>query len=192
MIPLSDIKKNKYNFGLYVVSTPIGNLGDITLRAIDILKQSEFILCEDTRVSKKILDKYKIKSKLISNHKFNEMKNVSKIIELIKSEKIISIISDAGTPMISDPGKIIINACIKNKINIYPIPGPSAVTSAVSISGFSEKYFFYGFFPQKKKDLLNDLKKYQVLIVQLFFLFLRTKLTKQLKVLKNIFQEEKF
>ena len=79
------------------------------------------------------------------------MKNVNKIIELIKSEKIVSIISDAGTPTISDPGKIIINACIKNKINIYPIPGPSAVTSAVSISGFSEKYFFYGFFPKKKK-----------------------------------------
>ena len=119
MILLPDIKKNKYNFGLYVVSTPIGNLGDITLRAVDILKQSEFILCEDTRVSKKILDKYKIKSKLISNYKFNEMKNVNKIIELLKSEKILSIISDAGTPMISDPGKVIINACIKNKINVY-------------------------------------------------------------------------
>ena len=192
MIPLSDIKKNKYNFGLYVVSTPIGNLGDVTLRAIDVLKQSEFILCEDTRVSKKILDKYKIKSKLISNHKFNEMKNVSKIIELIKSEKIISIISDAGTPMISDPGKIIINACIKNKINIYPIPGPSAVTSAVSISGFSEKYFFYGFFPQKQKDLLNDLEELSNIDSAIVFLFHRTKLTKQLKILKNIFQEEKF
>jgi Predicted methyltransferases len=84
------------------------------------------------------------------------MKNVSKIIELIKSEKIISIISDAGTPMISDPGKIIVNACIKNKINIYPMPGPSAVTSAISISGFSEKYFFLMvFFPLKTKRFIE-------------------------------------
>ena len=192
MIPLSDIKKNKYNFGLYVVSTPIGNLGDITLRAIDILKQSEFILCEDTRVSKKILNKYKINSKLISNHKFNEMKNVRKIIELIKSEKIISIISDAGTPMISDPGKIIINACIKNKINIYPIPGASAVTSAVSISGFSEKYFFYGFFPQKKKDLLNDLEKLSNTDSAIVFFISPNKINKVIENIKNIFQEEKF
>ena len=151
MIPLSDIKKNKYNFGLYVVSTPIGNLNDITLRAINILKESEYILCEDTRVSKKLLNKYKIKTKLFSNHKFNETKNVNKIIETLKSEKIISVISDAGTPTISDPGKIIINECVKNKVKIFPIPGSSAASTAVSISGFSEKYFFYGFFPQKKK-----------------------------------------
>ena len=151
MIPQSDTIKNKFNFGLYIVSTPIGNLSDITLRAIDVLKKSEYILCEDTRTSKKLLDKYKIKSKLISNHKFNEKKNIDKIIEILKSEKIVSVISDAGTPAISDPGKIIINECVKKKINIYPIPGASAVTSAVSISGFSEKYFFYGFFPQKKR-----------------------------------------
>ena len=157
MIPLSDIKKNKYSFGLYIVSTPIGNLRDITLRALDILSQSEYILCEDTRVSKKLLDKYQIKSNLISNHKFNEKKNVNKIIDILNSKKIVSLISDAGTPCISDPGKIIINECVNNKINIYPIPGPSAVTAAVSISGFDEKYFFYGFFPQKKKDITKDL-----------------------------------
>ena len=89
MIPLSDTKKNKYNFGLYIVSTPIGNLTDITLRAIDILKQSNYVFCEDTRVSKRLLDKYEIKSKLISNHKFNETKNVKKIIEILKSNKIV-------------------------------------------------------------------------------------------------------
>ena len=191
MIPLSDIKKNKNNFGLYVVSTPIGNLRDITLRAIDILKQSEFILCEDTRESKKILDKYKIKSKLISNHKFNEMKNVSKIIELIKSEKIISIISDAGTPMISDPGKIIINACIKNKINIYPIPGSSAVTSAISISGFSEKYFFYGFFPEKKKNLLKDLKRLSNINESIVFFISPNKINNSIEYIKNFFSGRK-
>ena len=191
MIPLSDTKKNKYNFGLYIVSTPIGNLTDITLRAIDILKQSNYIFCEDTRISKKILDKYKIKSKLISNHKFNEMKNVDKIIEILKSEKIISIISDAGTPTISDPGKIIIKECIKNNINIYPIPGPTAVTAAVSISGFSEKYFFYGFFPQKKKDLLNDLKNLSNLNSSIVFFISPNKINKVIEHIKNFFSGRK-
>ena len=151
MIPLSDTTKNKLNFGLYIVSTPIGNLSDITLRAISILSNSEYILCEDTRTSKKLLERYKIKSKLISNHKFNETKNLNKIIEILKLGKIVSLISDAGTPTVSDPGRILINECVKNKIRIYPIPGPSAVSAAVSISGFSEKFFFYGFFPNKKK-----------------------------------------
>ena len=191
MIPLSDTKKNKYNFGLYIVSTPIGNLTDITLRAIDILKQSNYVFCEDTRVSKRLLDKYEIKSKLISNHKFNEMKNVDKIIEILKSEKIISIISDAGTPTISDPGKIIIEECIKNNINIYPIPGPTAVTAAVSISGFSEKYFFYGFFPQKKKDLLNDLKNLSNLNSSIVFFISPNKINKVIEHIKNFFSGRK-
>ena len=108
MIPFLDIKKNKFNSGLYIVSTPIGNLSDITLRAIDILKVSDYILCEDTRISKKLLEKYKIHSRLISNHKFNETKNLEKIIEILKSKKIVSMVSDAGTPTISDPGKILI------------------------------------------------------------------------------------
>ena len=191
MIPLSDTKKNKYNFGLYIVSTPIGNLTDITLRAIDILKQSNYVFCEDKRVSKRLLDKYKIKSKLISNHKFNEMKNVDKIIKILKSEKIISIISDAGTPTISDPGKIIIEECIKNNINIYPIPGPTAVTAAVSISGFSEKYFFYGFFPQKKKDLLNDLKNLSNLNSSIVFFISPNKINKVIEHIKNFFSGRK-
>ena len=191
MIPLSDTKKNKYNFGLYIVSTPIGNLTDITLRAIDILKQSNYVFCEDTRVSKRLLDKYEIKSKLISNHKFNEMKNVDKIIKILKSEKIISIISDAGTPTISDPWKIIIEECIKNNINIYPIPGPTAVTAAVSISGFSEKYFFYGFFPQKKKDLLNDLKNLSNLNSSIVFFISPNKINKVIEHIKNFFSGRK-
>ena len=157
MIPQRDIKNNKLKHGLYVVSTPIGNLEDITLRAIEVLKQSEYILCEDTRVSKNLLEKYKIKSNLISNHKFNETKNLNKIIKIIKLKAIVSIISDAGTPCVSDPGSILINECVKNGINIYPIPGASAVTAAVSISGFSEKYYIYGFLPQKKKDLNKDM-----------------------------------
>ena len=117
---------------LYLVPTPIGNLGDITYRAIEILKKSDFILCEDTRVSKKLLDKFQIRCELISNHKFNETKNLTKIINLLKEDKIISMISDAGTPGISDPGAVLINECIKQNINVIPLPGPSAVTTSIS------------------------------------------------------------
>ena len=148
-------KTNSISPGLYIVSTPIGNLKDITYRAIEILNKSDLILCEDTRVSQKILNYYKIQTQLISNHKFNEKKNIEKVILELQNSKIVSLISDAGTPAISDPGKIIINECIKNNIKIYPIPGPSAVTTAVSISGFSDKYFFYGFLP----STLNETEK---------------------------------
>jgi len=191
MIPLSDTIKNKLNYGLYIVSTPIGNLSDITIRAINILENSDYILCEDTRISKKLLDRYKIKSKLISNHKFNEIKNLNKIIEILKSEKIVSLVSDAGTPAISDPGRIIINECIKNKINIYPVPGPSAVSTAVSISGFSEKYFFYGFFPNKKKDLNNDLKSLSNIKGSIVFFISPNKINDSIEYLKTFFSGRK-
>ena len=150
--------KDKENC-LYLVSTPIGNLKDITLRAIEILKKSTYILCEDTRVSRILLDKYEIKSRLISNHKFNESKNLNKIIDFLKSGETISLISDAGTPSISDPGAILVNECVKNDIKIIPIPGPSAVATAVSISGFSEKFIFYGFLPEKKQAIANAFNK---------------------------------
>ena len=191
MIPLSDTIKNKLNYGLYIVSTPIGNLSDITIRAINILENSDYILCEDTRISKKLLARYKIKSKLISNHKFNEIKNLNKIIEILKSEKIVSLVSDAGTPAISDPGRIIINECIKNKINIYPVPGPSAVSTAVSISGFSEKYFFYGFFPSKKKDLNNDLKSLSNIKGSIVFFISPNKINDSIEYLKTFFSGRK-
>ena len=139
--------------GLYCVSTPIGNLGDITFRAIYILNKSDLILSEDTRVSSKLLSRFNINTKLLSNHKFNEKKNVKNILNLLKENKIISIISDAGTPTISDPGRILINECIKNKINIFPVPGSSAATAAVSVSGFSNNFFFCGFLPDKKLQI---------------------------------------
>ena len=104
--------------GLYLVPTPIGNLGDVTLRALEILKKSDYILCEDTRVSKTFLEKYEIKSKLISNHKFNERKNIPKILDLLKTGSTISIISDAGTPGISDPGSILVQECVQQNIEI--------------------------------------------------------------------------
>jgi 16S rRNA (cytidine1402-2'-O)-methyltransferase len=151
--------KNKLKNGLYVVSTPIGNLRDISLRAIDVLKKSHLILCEDTRVSKKLLNTYDINSSLISYHKFNETEKLHKIIKELKSDKIVSLISDAGTPAISDPGKILIKACIKNDIIVLPIPGASAVSTSISISGFSDKYYFYGFLPEKKSQIVKEVKK---------------------------------
>ena len=185
----SQIKDNEN--GLYLVSTPIGNLKDITFRAIETLKKSSYILCEDTRVSKNLLNKYEIKSRLISNHKFNEIKNLSKIIYLLKSGETISLISDAGTPSISDPGAILVNECIKNDIRIIPIPGPSAVATAVSISGFSEKFFFYGFLPDKKQTLINDLKKFSELDESFVFFISPKKINKIIPELKNNFSGRK-
>ena len=155
----SILHKNRLKKGLYIIPTPIGNLGDITIRAIELLKNSDFILCEDTRVSKKLLDKFEIKANLISNHKFNEVKNLTKIIDILKDDKIVSMISDAGTPSISDPGAVLINECLKQSIKIIPLPGPSAVSTAVSVSGFSDKYLFYGFFPEKEKMIMEELEK---------------------------------
>ena len=108
---------------LYIVSTPIGNLDDITLRAIEVLKNSDIILCEDTRHSLKLLNHFKIKKKLVSYHKFNEKKELDKIIKYINEGKILSLISDAGTPALSDPGRLLIQACIDKKISVIPITG---------------------------------------------------------------------
>ena len=177
--------------GLYLVATPIGNLGDITFRAIEVLKKSEYILCEDTRTSKTLLDRYEIKSKLISNHKFNEKKNLSKIIEILKNGSIVSLISDAGTPSISDPGSILVNECTKLSIDIIPIPGASAVTSAVSISGFSEKFLFYGFFPEKNKTLAEDLKILSEINCSLVFFISAKKINKIIPFIKKNFSGRK-
>tara|TARA_B100000674_G_scaffold123626_1_gene94672 strand:- start:2313 stop:3176 length:864 start_codon:yes stop_codon:yes gene_type:complete len=177
--------------GLYIVPTPIGNLLDITLRSIQILKISDFILCEDTRVSKNLLKKYDIKSKLISNHKFNEKKNSTKIINLLKKGFVISLISDAGTPSISDPGAIIIKECIKNNIEIIPLPGPSSVSTAISISGYSNKFFFYGFFPEKKKEIEKDFNILSKIESSLVFFISGKKINKIIPFLKEYFQGRK-
>ena len=182
-------KETKKN--LYIISTPIGNMSDISLRAIETLKKSDYILCEDTRVSKNLLNKYQIKSNLISNHKFNEKKNLIKIIKLIKEGYIISLISDAGTPSISDPGTILINECIKNNIEIIPLPGPSATISAVSISGFSEKFFFYGFFPEKQKLLEEDLEVLSKIDCSIVFFISPRKVNKIIPYIKKNFSGRK-
>jgi len=142
---------NTFKPGLYVVSTPIGNLDDITLRSLDVLKNSDIILCEDTRRSLKLLNHFKIKKKLVSYHKFNEKRELNKIIEHLNKDKILSLISDAGTPTLSDPGQLLIKECIKKNINIFPIPGASSITASMSISGFEDKFIFYGFLPKTEK-----------------------------------------
>ena len=191
MILDTDSINNKIKCGLYIVSTPIGNLSDTTLRALEVLKKSDYILCEDTRTSKNLLDRYEIKSKLISNHKFNEKKNLSKIVEILKSDCIVSLISDAGTPSISDPGAVLINECLINKINIYPIPGASAVSSAVSISGFSEKYYFYGFFPEKNNKLKEDFEKLRNIEGCIVFFISPRKFNRSVKDIKEYFLDRK-
>ncbi len=176
---------------LYIVSTPIGNLGDISLRSIETLQKSDYILCEDTRVSKNLLTKYQIKSNLISNHKFNEKKNLSKIISLINKGSIVSLISDAGTPSISDPGAILIKECINNNIDIIPLPGPSSVISAISISGFSEKFFFYGFFPEKNKILIEDMENLSKINSSIIFFISPKKINKIIPLIKKNFSGRK-
>jgi len=182
---------NKVKNGLYIVATPIGNLSDITLRALEVLKKSDYVLCEDTRISKNLLERYEIKSKLIANHKFNEKKNLLKVIDILKSGSIVSLISDAGTPSISDPGAILVNECVSNDIDIFPIPGASAVSSAVSISGFSEKYFFYGFFPEKNNKLKEDFEKLANLEGCIVFFISPRKFNRSIKDLKYYFSNRK-
>ena len=159
---------NNFLPGLYIVSTPIGNLEDITLRALNVLKNSDKILCEDTRRSIKLLNHFKIKNKLVAYHKFNEKKLLPYVITSIMSGEKIALISDAGTPILSDPGSLLLRECIKKDLKIFPVPGVSAITTATSMSGFDDKYFFYGFLPKKEKEIekvLINLKIYNFCIV---------------------------
>ncbi len=182
-----NLNNNKFKPGLYCVATPIGNMGDISFRAIKILQESDLILCEDTRVSKKILQKFEINKRLISNHKFNENTNLEKVIEILKNNKIVSLVSDAGTPAVSDPGKILVRECIKNKINIFPIPGASAVSSAISISGFSDNFYFCGFLPEKQTQVKKLFKSLSLLDSSIIFFVSPNKLDKRIVDIKEFF-----
>ncbi len=177
------------NNTLYIVSTPIGNLDDITLRAIDVLKKADIILCEDTRHSLKLLNHLKIKKRLISYHKFNEKSQASKIIEYIKQGKILALISDAGTPLMSDPGRFLLNQCIKEKINVIPIPGVSSIITAMSVSGFKDQFLFYGFLPKKEKELEKILSSLVLLNFSIIFFIPSLKINFYLKKFKNYFND---
>jgi len=177
--------------GLYLVSTPIGNMEDMTLRALNVLKKSDIILCEDTRRSGKLLSDFQIKSKLVPYHKFNEKKISNKITDSIKKGKIVSLISDAGTPAISDPGVILVNKCIDENLNVHPIPGPSAVTSAFSVSGFSDQYLFYGFLTKKENELESVLKNLHNLDYSIVFFIPAPKINFYISQFKKYFFDRK-
>ncbi len=138
---------------LYIVATPIGNLEDITLRALRVLKSVDLILCEDTRQTKKLLDRYEIKTPTLSYHQHSKLDKINRIVDLISKGKKLALVSDAGTPGISDPGNLLIKYLVENKIDvkIIPLPGPSAVISSLSVSGFpTDNFVFLGFVPKKK------------------------------------------
>ena len=182
-----NLNNNKFKPGLYCVATPIGNMGDISIRAIKILQESDLILCEDTRVTKKILQKFAINTKLISNHKFNENKNLKKVLEILKNNKIVSLVSDAGTPAVSDPGRILVNECVKNEINTFPIPGTSAVSAAISISGFSDNFYFCGFLPEKQNQVKKLFKELLLIDGSIVFFISPNKLNKKINEIKEFF-----
>ena len=176
---------------LYIVSTPIGNLDDITLRAIEILKKSDIILCEDTRRSLKLLNHLSIKKKLEPYHKFNERKKLTLIIKYIKEGKILSLISDAGTPLLSDPGRLLINECIKEEIKVSPIPGASSITAAMSVSGFDDKFLFYGFLPKKDRELESVLKNLSHYKFSQVFFIPALKISFYIKKIQKYFHDRK-
>ncbi len=176
---------------LYIVSTPIGNLDDITLRAVNVLKKSDIILCEDTRHSIKLLNHLKIKKRLISYHKFNEKKQIEGVIEHINKGKILSLISDAGTPLLSDPGKLLLNECIKRHFKVVPIPGVSSITTAMSVSGYDDKFLFYGFLPKKEGELENVLNTLSKLNYSQIFFVPAVKINFYLKIMKKHYFDRK-
>tara|TARA_B100001248_G_scaffold23984_1_gene15750 strand:- start:720 stop:1559 length:840 start_codon:yes stop_codon:yes gene_type:complete len=176
---------------LYIVSTPIGNLDDITLRAVNVLKESDIILCEDTRRSIKLLNHLKIKKRLISYHKFNEKKQINSVIEHINKGKILSIISDAGTPLLSDPGKLLLNECLKREFKVVPIPGVSSITTAMSVSGYDDKFLFYGFLPKKEGELENVLNTLSKLNYSQIFFVPAVKINFYLKIMKKHYFDRK-
>lgn len=178
--------------GLYVVSTPIGNLKDITKRAVEVLKNSNYILCEDTRVTFKLLKYLNIKKKLVSYYSFNEKKKINGVIKSLKNRNILSLVCDAGTPTLSDPGNILISKCYDLNINVYPIPGPSAITCAISISGFQGNFYFSGFLPKKKKEIEKYLNKLKIVKGNLVFFFPARDLEKNSRFFLNIFPNSNF
>ena len=157
---------------LYVVATPIGNLNDMTLRAIDTLKEVSYILCEDTRTSLKLLDHFDIKNKLVSYHKFNEMEKADRIINDLKSGLDIALISDAGTPCISDPGNILVKRARQEDIKVLGVGGISALVTALSVCGVNtDKFTFYGFFPRETKDKNKLVKEIENSFVNTFVFY---------------------
>ena len=187
-----NIKQQTLKSALYLIPTPIGNLEDISTRSIYILEQSDYILCEDTRVTLKFLNYLKLKKKLIAFHQFNENEKIKSILQDLKQNKILSLVSDAGTPALSDPGRLLISKCHEQNIGVIPIPGASAITCAISASGFSDQFFFCGFLPKKDKEINNMLESYKSLKASLVFFMPARDLEKNLIYFNKFFPQNNF
>ena len=187
-----NIKQQTLKSALYLIPTPIGNLEDISTRSIYILEQSDYILCEDTRVTLKFLNHLKLKKKLIAFHQFNENEKIKSILQDLKQNKILSLVSDAGTPALSDPGRLLISKCHEQNIDVIPIPGASAITCAISASGFSDQFFFCGFLPKKDKEINNMLESYKSLKASLVFFMPARDLEKNLIYFNKFFPQNNF
>ena len=177
------------NYGkLYLVPTPIGNMEDITLRALEILKMVDIIYAEDTRETLSLLKYYKIKKQIQSCHKYSEMKNKDKIIQILKSGKNIAYVTDRGTPLISDPGNVIVSNCIENNIDVISLPGPNALLPAINMSGLSnEKFLFYGFLNSKKSIAKKELEKIKDIEYSIIFYESPFRIIETLNNIKDIF-----
>ncbi len=182
----------KLEDALYLISTPIGNIQDISNRSLKILSECDYILCEDTRVTSKLLNFYNIKKKLVSFHVNNERMKTQRILDDLKDKKTISIVSDAGTPALSDPGRNLISKCHEQGIKVIPIPGASAILSAVSVSGFLDNFYFCGFFPKKHNEIENYLSKIKLIKATLIFFMPSRDLEKNSKYLIKFFSRSSF
>ena len=183
---------SKIEPALYVISTPIGNMQDISNRSLKMLSLSDYILCEDTRITSKLLNFYSIKKKLISFNVVNEKQKIHKILEDLKNQKVISLVSDAGTPAISDPGSNLISKCYGLGVQVIPIPGASAILSAVSVSGFPNNFYFCGFLPKKQTELEKFLAKIKLVKASLVFFIPARDLGKNSKFLTKYFPKSSF
>jgi 16S rRNA (cytidine1402-2'-O)-methyltransferase len=172
---------------LYIVATPIGNLGDISERAIEILKQVDLIAAEDTRHSKTLLERFGIKSKITSYHEHNEEKVTQQLIQQIQAGESIAIISDAGTPLINDPGYKIVVAAHDNNIQVVPIPGPSAIITALSASGLpTNKFIYEGYLPAKSEARKTRLKELKIESRTLVFYEAPHRIVESVKIMQEI------
>ena len=174
------------NGKLYLIPTPIGNMEDITLRAISTLKEVDVIFAEDTRITNILLTKHNINKKVYSCHKYSEEKNKEKILKLLLEGKNIAMVTDRGTPLISDPGSVIVNYAIENNIDVISLPGPSALLPALNMSGLSnEKFLFYGFLNTKEQKIKKELDSIKDLPYTIIFYESPHRLQKTLTIMKD-------
>lgn len=175
---------------LYIVSTPIGNLDDITFRAIKILKEVDLIACEDTRTTKKLLSRFQIQKELTSYHEHNEVEKAAELLSVLKEGKSIALVSDAGTPGISDPGYRIVKLASENGVQVIPVPGASAALAALSVSGLPTSSFtFLGFLPKQNKKLTEYLETIKDRPETLIFYESPKRVIKTLEVISEVFGE---